>query len=269
VVTFLRIVLIMVAGLGLALAAEPATVPPAAQPLTFPAGDVYNLRSLLDPVLDGLQPSPPIALTVSSEELIDNLDGVQRYHVLVDATASERRFADLTLTVRDGRLAAVGYTSSLTPERPGPRAVAAHHHVILSDVGGGQSFGGMLGIAASEDLGVSDSPFIDGALGIAGFRLGFGMAYYFNDDAPWFDCDLSKGSCKANAALGVRAVLVHRWFGSDAHRPEAIWGARTPLGNYLGIEGIVTIAGVSVMPGIYSATRDRDTLWAVAYGVGF
>jgi len=138
----------------------------------------------------------------------------------------------------------------------------------------GAQLGGLLGLDLTATIEFLDDtrlhPFVDSSAGLSGMRYGLGAIYLTDPRKHWwrFSDPGHPDEALLNCGIGARAVLIDRWRDS-AHRVEALYGVSRAKQTYLGAEGMVVVAGVSLTPGIYRDDHTHETRWALAYGLGF
>ncbi len=148
--------------------------------------------------------------------------------------------------------------------------IPAHTALTLS----GAQLGGLIGLDLTATIEFLDDthlhPFIDASAGLSGMRYGLGAIYLTDPRKHWLRLSFlgHHGGDEVNGGLGARAVIIDRWR-DGAHREEALYGVSRDKQTYLGAEGMVVVAGLSLTPGIYRDDRTHEKRWALAYGLGF
>jgi hypothetical protein len=148
--------------------------------------------------------------------------------------------------------------------------IPAHTALTLS----GAQLGGLIGLDVTATIEFLDNthlhPFIDTSAGLSGMRYGIGAIYLTDPRKHWLRLGFlgHQGDDEVNGGIGARAVIVDRWR-DNAHREEALYGVSRDKQTYLGAEGMVVVAGLSLTPGIYRDDRTHEKRWALAYGLGF
>jgi hypothetical protein len=138
----------------------------------------------------------------------------------------------------------------------------------------GAQLGGLIGLDLTATIEFLDNthlhPFIDASAGLSGMRYGLGAIYLTNPRKHWLKLSFlgHQGEDEVNGGIGARAVIVDRWR-DGAHREEALYGVSRDKQTYLGAEGMVVVAGLSLTPGVYRDDRTHEKRWALAYGLGF
>jgi hypothetical protein len=138
----------------------------------------------------------------------------------------------------------------------------------------GAQLGGLIGLDLTATVEFLDDthfhPFIDTSAGLSGMRYGLGGIYLSDPKKHWFRFSppARPEDTVVNYGIGARAVIVDRWR-DGAHREEALYGVSRDKQTYLGAEGMVVVAGVSLTPGVYRDDRTHEKRWALAYGLGF
>jgi hypothetical protein len=156
---------------------------------------------------------------------------------------------------------AEGDTSSLLPGRTS---------LTIS----GLQAGGLIGLDLTATIEfLTDThvhPFVDTSAGLSGMRYGVGAIYLTDPRKHWLRLSFlgHQGDDVVNGGIGARVVMIDRW-SDDTHRDEALYGVDRDKQTYLGAEGMVVVAGVSLIPGVYREEHTHETRWALAYGLGF
>jgi len=138
----------------------------------------------------------------------------------------------------------------------------------------GAQLGGLIGLDLTVTIEFLDNthlhPFIDASAGLSGMRYGLGAIYLTDPKKHWLMLSLlgHRGDDEINGGIGARAVIIDRW-SDGAHRVEALYGVNRDKQTYLGVEGMLVVAGLSLTPGVYRDERTHEWRWALAYGIGF